>query len=242
MATLKTRGEMRGKAQRAVIAAVLLIACGCEGKQLGARETGALAGAALGAGLGAIVGHQTGNAGPGVAIGSAFGALAGGLVGNEMDATQQQLDARNAKLDAQERQLQENRRLIEELRRRGADARGTERGVVVNLPDVLFDFDRATLTPAARATVREIADVVKNAATDRTVSVEGHTDSVGTFGYNTQLSEERARSVASELVANGVARRRLSTHGFGENRPIADNSTAAGRSKNRRVEVIVENR
>lgn len=226
------------------VVSLLLVFCavvGCDGRSLSRRESGALAGGALGAGLGAIVGNQVGSSGAGIAIGSAIGAISGGLIGNTMDNQSDQMDQTDQKLDAQDNEINENRRLIEELRSRGADARSTDRGVVVNLPDVLFEFGRADITPQARSTAREIAEVLRSVP-DRTVSVEGHTDSVGTDGYNQQLSENRARSVAQELGSQGVSRRQIKTRGFGEREPIASNNTDSGRERNRRVEVIIENR
>lgn len=202
---------------------------------------GALAGGALGAGLGAIVGNSVGhNTGAGIAIGTAAGALGGALIGNGLD----QQDNANRELGSRVAQnqdrLDENRRLIEELRRRGADVRSSRRGVVINLPDVLFDFDRATLTPEAHRTIGEISDVLRDVR-GRTISIEGHTDSIGTVTYNKQLSDRRAQSVERELSRNGVSESQMRTQGFGEGSPIATNNTEAGRARNRRVEVIVEN-
>ena len=77
---------------------------------------------------------------------------------------------------------------------------------------------------------------------ERKILVEGHTDSVGTVNYNLRLSENRARSVADQLVNSGVPRRSVSTRGFGEGDPIASNRAESGRKRNRRVEVIIENR
>lgn len=213
----------------------------CENANFGYREKGALGGAAVGAGLGAIIGHQTGHAGAGVAIGGALGALSGGLFGNELDNQEEALNQADQKISAQERELQENKRLLEELRSRGADVRKTPRGIVVNLPDVLFEFDSARLTAGARGTVKEIAEVVRNYQ-GRHIAVEGHTDSIGTDSYNLRLSEDRAHSVANDLMSDGVPRGRVSTRGFGERNPIASNKTESGRKRNRRVEVIIENR
>lgn len=213
---------------------------GCENAQFGAREKGALGGAALGAGLGAIVGNQAGNTGAGIAIGSGFGALAGGLIGNEIQKGDDRLAENDRRLSERDRELAENRRIIDELRSRGTDARLTDRGVVVNLPDVLFAFDSARLTREAERTARQIAEVVSQTPARR-ISVEGHTDSIGTIAYNRKLSEDRARSVAGELVRNGVSRNRLYVRGLGESEPVASNSTASGRQRNRRVEVILEN-
>lgn len=222
-----------------LLSVIMLI--GCENAQFGAREKGALGGAALGAGLGAIVGNQVGDPGAGIAIGSAFGALSGGLLGHQIDDTNRALDETERRLAERERELEENRRLLDELRRRGSDVRATDRGVVVNLPDVLFEFDSARLTSDARRTTRQIAEVLR-AVPDRRVAVEGHTDSVGTISYNQRLSEARARAVADELISAGVSRRAVSVRGFGESDPIASNRTEAGRQRNRRVEVVIENR
>lgn len=225
-----------------IIILTLVIGClaSCSNQRFGAREAGVLGGGALGAGLGAIIGNQTGSSGAGIAIGSAVGAITGGLIGNEMDRQNDALDARQEKLGNQQQQIEENQRIIDELRRRGADVRRTDRGVVVNLPDVLFDFNSAKLTDDARRASAEIASVVSQYP-NRNISVEGHTDSVGTIEYNKRLSEDRARSVADELAYQGVPKRRISTYGYGESDPIASNRSDLGRQRNRRVEVIIEN-
>jgi len=224
-----------------LLAALVLGIWGCETvSNMGNTEKGAVTGGALGAGLGAIVGNQVGSTGAGIAIGSAIGAVSGGLIGAGMDANQEDINATDRRLSEQERELAENRRLLEELKGRGLDVRTTSRGVVVNLPDVLFQFDSSRLTEPARRTVGEIVNSLRGAE-GRRISVEGHTDSVGTVAYNQRLSEDRARSVATVMTDNGIARRRISVRGFGEMKPIASNSTESGRAKNRRVEVIIEN-
>ena len=222
-------------------ALIFSLLASCENQQFGAREKGALGGAALGAGLGAIVGNQVGSPGAGVAIGSAFGALSGALVGNEMDNQQAALDARQKKLEEQDREIAANKRLLAELRAKGVDARATDRGVVINLPDVLFAFDRAELTSSAEDTVADIARALKNQASGRTIAVEGHADSKGSIAYNQRLSQNRAHSVAQQLSAEGIPHNRMNVRGYGESRPIASNDTESGRQRNRRVEVVVEN-
>ncbi len=204
------------------------------------RDKGILGGAALGAGIGAIIGAATGDAGVGTAIGGGVGALAGGVVGNEMDKDEEYQVGIENQLDERDRMIAENQRIIDELKRRGADARISDRGVVVNLPDVLFEFDSSRLTSDAQDTVYDIVQVLRDVS-DRHIAVEGHTDSIGTISYNQRLSEERANSVASALVREGVSRRRITTRGFGETDPIASNRTDTGRARNRRVEVIIEN-
>lgn len=201
---------------------------------------GALAGGALGTGMGAIIGSATGHAGPGMAIGAAAGALGGALIGNEFDnqeAETRRLEQRN---QLTQQQIDENRRLIDALKKSGADVRSSKRGVVVNLPDILFKFDRADLTPEAGRTINEIAGVLKEVK-GRVIAVEGHTDSVGNTNYNKDLSARRADTVARRLIADGVDRSAVRSKGFGEGSPIATNNTDAGRARNRRVEVIVEN-
>lgn len=222
-----------------VLAVFVTSMTACESAQFRAREKGALAGGALGAGLGAIVGNQVGSSGAGIAIGSAVGALSGAVIGNEIDRQEDRLDESDRRLESQERELQENKRLLQELRSNGIDARETSRGLVVNLPDVLFEFDSSRLQGSSRREIGLIADAIQKAS-GRHVAVEGHTDSVGSSSYNHRLSEARARSVASALGGEGVSRNRMSVKGFGENKPIASNSTSSGRAKNRRVEVIIE--
>ena len=114
----------------------------------------------------------------------------------------------------------------------------TSRGLVISLSDILFDLNRATLKPGAEQNVRRIAAVLQQYPTHQ-ISVEGHTDSLGTAAYNQRLSEERAASVRAALVAGGVDASRITSRGFGETQPVADNSTPAGRQRNRRVEVVV---
>ncbi|WKZ57265.1 MAG: OmpA family protein [Bdellovibrionota bacterium] len=226
---------------RIFLLGVVCAACmGCENQSIGATEAGALGGAALGAGLGAIVGHKTGEPGAGVAIGAAAGALSGGLIGRQIDNRNEEVAAAEARIAEQQRALEENRRLIEELRRRGSDVRSTDRGIVVNLPDILFEFGKARLTSSALGNVRDIAEVVRETDPARRIFVEGHTDSVGSISFNQRLSEDRAASVARELTSNGVQRNRIYVRGLGETDPIASNSSEQGRQRNRRVEVIIE--
>ena len=212
---------------------------GCA-KSLSKAGQGALAGAALGAGSGAIIGNQSGNAGAGTAIGAGIGAVAGALMGNSMDKTDLQNEALGEKIRQNDTLLKENRELIEELKNRGADVRGTDRGVVINLPDILFRFDSDMLTPEANRTLAEIGEVLEGVK-GRPIAVEGHTDNIGTVAYNKDLSLRRARSVSRSLARKGVPKQQMTVRGFGEGAPISTNNTDSGRARNRRVEIIVEN-
>jgi outer membrane protein OmpA-like peptidoglycan-associated protein len=214
---------------------------------LSKSAAGAILGGLLGAGSGAIIGSHRGKAGPGAAIGAGLGAVGGYMTGRQLEQRDQALDAQAQVLEQQRQELARNRALIEDLKRRKLDARETERGVVVNLPDVLFEFNRARLTSEAQDKVAHIASVLNERARDRRVSVEGHADSVGSEAYNLALSEHRSQAVAQELSHSGVPEARLTTHGYGEKYPVAPNMNAdgsdnpAGRAKNRRVEVVIEN-
>jgi outer membrane protein OmpA-like peptidoglycan-associated protein len=202
---------------------------------------GALAGGTLGAGTGAIIGSATGKAGPGIAIGAALGALGGALVGNSLDSQDQATDQIRTQIADRDRQLEENKRIIEELKRRGVDVSSSDRGVTINFPDVLFHTGSSNLTAGAEQTVRDIAKVLHDIK-DRPIVIEGHTDSVGSPSYNQKLSENRADTVARALINEGADRSLVRSKGYGEDKPIASNSDTSGRTRNRRVEVIVENR
>ena len=119
------------------------------------------------------------------------------------------------------------------------NAKVTETEVVIQLPGaILFDFDSANLRPDAERTLTDVAQVI-GSYPQRPVRVEGHTDSIASDAYNQSLSERRAASVVSWLSAHGVERARLAAAGFGESKPAATNDTAAGRQRNRRVEVVI---
>ena len=106
------------------------------------------------------------------------------------------------------------------------------------MDDVLFDFDKSNIKPEAGAILdRLIAFMNENK--DQRANLSGHTDSVGTDAYNQKLSERRVNSVRDYVVKKGVDSGRVSGQGFGESKPIADNKTSEGRSKNRRVEIKV---
>jgi outer membrane protein OmpA-like peptidoglycan-associated protein len=118
------------------------------------------------------------------------------------------------------------------------DTRETDRGLVVNLSDVLFDIGQYTLKPTAREKLARVSGIVL-AHPGLRLEAEGHTDSVGTDEFNQQLSEKRALAVRDFLLEQGLPIASLGAHGFGKNMPVAPNDTPAGRQRNRRVELIV---
>jgi outer membrane protein OmpA-like peptidoglycan-associated protein len=167
----------------------------------------------------------------------------------EADAARAAADAARA---AAEAQAQQARQLAEQSEREKAELRDrlrqqlnviletreTARGLIVNLSDVLFDVDKATLKPGARERLARIAGIL-SAHPGLRIEIEGHTDSTGSDEYNQGLSERRAQSVQTYLSQQGIGQAIASTVGYGESRPVATNGTASGRQQNRRVEIIV---
>ena len=160
------------------------------------------------------------------------------------DAAAAQAQVADAQMQAQAAQ-QQAAQLAERSARLEAllvelHAQKTERGMVVTIGDVLFGTDRAELTPDGMATVRKLAEVMMQNP-DRSVLVEGFTDSTGGTAHNKELSERRAQSVAQALTGLGVPRQRVDMRGYGEAYPVAGNDTAANRQRNRRVEIVLSN-
>lgn len=119
-------------------------------------------------------------------------------------------------------------------------AQPTDRGLVVTLDsDVLFAVDQATLTAGGARSVDRVARALRETPSASAL-IEGHTDSAGSDAYNQLLSERRADAVKEELVARGVAPRRLVIRAMGEAYPRAPNATAAGRQQNRRVDIVIQ--
>jgi outer membrane protein OmpA-like peptidoglycan-associated protein len=114
----------------------------------------------------------------------------------------------------------------------------TPRGLVVNMGDVLFDTGKSDLRSGAREALAKLTGIVLNYPS-LGLGIEGHTDSTGSAEFNQTLSQNRADAVRDYLVSQGLDVAKLSSQGMGMNDPLADNSTAEGRQKNRRVEIIV---
>jgi outer membrane protein OmpA-like peptidoglycan-associated protein len=114
----------------------------------------------------------------------------------------------------------------------------TARGLIVNMSDVLFDFNKYTLKSDAQVKLAKVSGILL-AYPNLKLQVEGYTDNIGTDDYNQKLSEERADAVREFLVGQSVADANITAQGFGKSDPIADNSTNSGRAQNRRVELVV---
>lgn len=155
------------------------------------------------------------------------------------------LAVETAKLSEEKGQLQEQSAVLatqlESALGHVAQTQNTARGYVVNLPDILFDFNKATLKPEAEVVIAKLAGillVIENLG----IGIEGFTDSTGTPEYNVNLSQERADSVMAFMLEQGVSGGRMQAKGYGMENPVADNSTEEGRSRNRRVQIVLTER
>ena len=153
----------------------------------------------------------------------------------------QAADAQRAAADAEARTREAQARAAAlESMMVDLQAKKTERGMIITIGDVLFASGQATLTPAGMTNLRKLADVLAQNP-ERTVLVEGFTDSVGGDAYNLNLSERRAASVRDALVGMSVDARRIAMKGYGKAFPVAANDTAGNRQLNRRVEIVLSN-
>jgi outer membrane protein OmpA-like peptidoglycan-associated protein len=134
--------------------------------------------------------------------------------------------------DAQQQKAQLQQQLMD------LQAKQTERGMLVTLGDVLFEFNRADVKPGAQVALHKLADFLQKNPT-RHILIEGHTDSVGSTSSNALLSRKRADAVDAALVGMGLAAERATAVGYGEDYPVADNLTDTNRALNRRVEVYI---
>jgi outer membrane protein OmpA-like peptidoglycan-associated protein len=199
---------------------------GCETLDPYTREektSQATKGALIGAGIGAVVGLISGDDAverrQRALIGAGVGALAGGAVGAYQDRQEAALRA--------------------ELEGTGVSVARIGDNITLNMPgNITFATNSSDLSPAFFDVLNSVGKVLDEF--DQTiVEVAGHTDSTGSDAYNQGLSERRAASVATYLRGRGVITERLITVGMGESRPVADNSTEAGRQANRRVEITM---
>jgi outer membrane protein OmpA-like peptidoglycan-associated protein len=152
-------------------------------------------------------------------------------------AERERREADRQKQEAIQQKEQMRARLLAQLNQ-VLQTRDTPRGLIVSMPDVLFDFNKFTLKPEARERLARISGIVL-AYPDLNLQIEGHTDSIGSDEYNQTLSEKRADSVRGYLLSSGVPLDHVTAVGLGKSDPVADNATAAGRKLNRRVDMVV---
>ena len=152
-----------------------------------------------------------------------------------VEAERARLEAEQAKQDKNQLQQQLFTSISAIL-----ETRREARGLIVNLSDVLFDFNQASLRPGAREKLSKLAGILLAYPGPYHMEVEGHTDAIGSQDYNQKLSEDRAQSVSNYLLKAGIASDRiLAVRGFGKLRPVTTNDTPEGRQMNRRVEIVI---
>ena len=204
------------KAIAAMLLSGGLILSGCG---LSNTAKGAGIGAGAGAIIGAGVGRVAGNTALGAIIGGVVGGTAGTLIGKKMDKQKKELEeqVKNAKIES------------------------VNEGQAIRVTfdsGILFATNSSTLTTTSQTSLRNVAANLKvNDQTD--LLIIGHTDNTGSDRINDPLSLNRASSVRTFLAGQGVASNRMRVEGKGSREPVADNSTAAGRKENRRVEVYI---
>jgi outer membrane protein OmpA-like peptidoglycan-associated protein len=209
-----------------VLLLVILFLAGCappQNKQEQGTRIGVGAGAAGGALLGQLIGGNTKS----TLIGAGVGALAGGVIGNQVGKS----------MDEQEAAMRRELASVEAANiQRNADVLA-----VTFKSDFLFAVGSANLNAGAFNEISRVSRVL-NQYPDTSIQVAGHTDSTGSEQSNQTLSENRASNVKNALVGQGVDPSRITTIGFGESAPIADNSSESGRQLNRRVVITIQPR
>jgi len=154
---------------------------------------------------------------------------------------QQARDAQKAAEQNAQQATQQTEQMREKLKdqlNQVLQTKETARGLIVNMSDVLFDFNKYTLKPDAREKLAKVSGILL-AYPNLKLQVEGYTDNIGSDDYNQKLSQERADGVRQYLVSQSVSDANVSAEGYGKSDPIADNSSASGRAQNRRVQLVV---
>ncbi len=213
------------KAMVLILVVVLAAGCSTASKRAKCIAAGAVAGAAIGAGAGAVVGHQGDeDTAEGAAVGAAAGLVVGGIIGAVVCKEEPPPTTTTTVPEPVAEEPPPPPKVVEKI--------------VLN--GIQFDFDKAVIKDQYYPILDEgIAALAKHP--EKSVAVEGYTCSIGAEDYNLRLSEKRAEAVKAYMVEKGIAAEKLSTMGYGEANPVADNETRQGREMNRRVEFKVMN-
>ncbi len=189
-----------------------IVACNASRKIKG----GAI-GSAAGAAIGGLIGHKSGNTVVGVLAGAAIGGTAGALIGRKMDKAAEELQS-----DLE-----------------GATVQRVGEGVLITFNEGLqFKVASYSIQSDSNENISDLSRILAKYP-DTDILIEGHTDSDGEEEMNQNLSVQRAAAVQSALIEKGIPITRISTIGYGETQPVADNSTASGKQQNRRVEIAI---
>jgi outer membrane protein OmpA-like peptidoglycan-associated protein len=201
------------------VLSLCLIFSGCEAIQnTSSGVKGGVIGTGAGAAVGAGVGKIAGNTAVGAVIGAVIGGTTGALIGHKMDKQRKELEQ------------------IE-----GAKVETVNNGEAIKVTfesGILFATNSSALGSASKASLTRFAESLK-ANNETNVEIFGHTDNTGTDAVNIPLSQQRAASVQTFLISQGVASNRLISYGKGSSEPVVGNETTAGRTQNRRVEVFI---
>lgn len=220
---IRPPGKRRLRSWTATALSAALLALGCAtyggGEPRTTRRDRTIKGAGAGAAVGAVGAVLAGKReADEILAGAAIGAVVGAGIGVYMDTQEEKL----ARIPGT---------TVERV---------SEDTILVHFDaDVLFAVDSALLTPSSRAAVDDVAAVL-NEYDKTAVIVQGHTDSTGSEEHNQELSERRAEAVRNYLAGRGVDADRMAALGYGEGAPVADNATASGRARNRRVDVLLK--
>lgn len=204
-----------------VAGSLLLSSCDAI-KNANSSQKGAAAGTAGGAVIGGVVGNNVGdgdNTALGAIIGGVVGGAAGAYIGNRMDKQAKEIENEVP----------------------GAEVTRVGEGINVTFKEnsgIYFATDKSNINQTSQESLTKLRKIFKKYP-DTNILIEGHTDNTGRDSYNMDLSKRRAQSVVQYLESNGISSNRFTTKWYGETQPKFDNSTAEGRSKNRRVEVAV---
>ncbi|WP_338875480.1 OmpA family protein [Spirosoma sp. SC4-14] len=202
-----------------ILSGGMITSCKSQKNSLSRTQKGAAVGAGGGAVVGGIIGNKyaKGNTVLGAIIGATVGGAAGAVIGRHMD------------------------KQAEEMKKSMPNAQVERVGEGIKITfgsDILFDVDSYALKPETKKQLVDFAQTLNNYP-DTDIRIEGHADATGSEDHNLKLSRQRADAVGSFLEAQGVKTSRVDEMGYGESQPIADNSTEAGRRKNRRVDIAV---
>jgi len=203
-----------------VMVLALITSCNAV-KNANNTQKGAGIGAAGGAAIGGVIGNNVGKGNTilGALIGGVIGGAAGGYIGNRMDRQAERIETEIP----------------------GAEVNRVGEGINITFNEdagVYFDTNKSAVKGASATTLDKLAGILKEYP-DSNILVEGHTESAGTEDYSMKLCEQRAESGTQYLLSQGIDRNRFTTKWYGEDQPVADNTTTEGKAKNRRVELAI---
>lgn len=210
---MKTTTDLRAY----IVAGTFLMCLAFSGCKTSNTTKGGAIGAATGGAIGGVIGSKSDNTAVGAIIGATVGGAAGALIGRHMD-----------------KQAEELKNDLE-----GATVERVGEGIKITFDSgLMFDFDSYSLRPQTKTNLTQLAETL-NKYEETNILIEGHTDAKGSDTYNQTLSENRADAVSEFLESNNVDNQRITSVGYGEAQPIAENESEAGRQQNRRVEVAI---